>query len=305
VINRRRLLFVAKILLASLGCFIGALILLGRIVDHYLQFRQTDQEIRRFFIVNHLTGKVGYYKVANRSIRFVSIGADTLPTLFFIHGSPSSVSIYEPFFTDSALRDRFKMVAVDRPGYGGSGFGSPEPSIEKQVRLIWPLIRSLRNHQQPLIIVAGSYGTSVACRLLMDHPSTADALLLMGPSLAAGEEKTFWFADIMESPLVRWASPRLFRSANTEKLAHGQQLDSMLPLWPSIHVPVFYLQGEKDGLIYPANAAFARKHLTAVPYLSIQFLPGRPHFFIRTDHDVIVHTILSALHYLNSSQQLP
>lgn len=292
---------IAKIVLLAFLAFIALLLVGARIVDIKVQFRQTDTEIARFFTTHHLEGKIRYEHVNGRTLRYISVGADSLPVLFFLHGSPSSLSIYNRLLTDASLRNKFRMVAIDRPGYGGSGFGKPEPSIEKQAAELWPILRSLKSDtlssprgDRRVIVVAGSYGTSVACRLLMDHPDAADAAVLIAPSLGPGLEKTFDFTHFIEHRWINWAVPRLFRSANTEKLAHRAQLGAMLPYWKNIHVPVFYLQGSLDRLVYPSNAAFAREHLTRCPYLHIEFLPGRPHFFIFSDQPAIVRTILSA-----------
>lgn len=262
------------------------------VFDHFIQFRMSDEQLNRLFAKHGVEGKICYYKSHGRTIRYVSIGSDTMPTLFMIHGSPSSLSIYRHYFTDTLFLRMFRMVAIDRPGYGNSGFGIPEPSISKQSDMLWPALSSLKNNQKPVIIVGGSYGTSVACRLMMDHPESADGLMLVAPSLAPGEERVFWFTSIVEHPLVRWFIPRMFRSANTEKINHEAELTKMLPNWHKITVPVSYLQGANDQLIYTSNAAFAKKKMVNVPQLKIEFLKDRPHFFAFSDRMIIRQKIL-------------
>jgi pimeloyl-ACP methyl ester carboxylesterase len=178
---------------------------------------------------------------------------------------------------DSALKNKFRIYAVDRPGYGYSGFGDPEPSIRKQSEMIRPILDSLNKAKHPVIIIGGSYGASIACRLAMDHPELIDGLVLTGPSLGPGREKYFWFTHIIEHWSIRWFIPRLFRSANTEKVHHKKELEKMLPYWRNIRVPVVYLQGEKDNIVDTSNASFARKYLVNAPYLDIQFIKGRSH----------------------------
>lgn len=251
----------------------------------------------KLFADNHVPGSIHYYTGGIRPIRYVTIGSDTLPTLFMIHGAPSSLSIYERYFIDTTFLQRFRMVAVDRPGYGYSGFGQPEPSIDKQADMLWPILQPLRNGK-PLLIVGGSYGSSVACRLVMDHPGCADGLMLIAPSLAPGEEKMYWFTYIVENPLVHWFIPRMFKSANTEKIHHREELTKMLPYWKSIDIPVTYLQGEKDRLIYTSNADFARKMLVNSPRLDISFLKNRPHFFVFTEYPAIRSRILELYEYV-------
>ena len=262
----------------------------------------SDEELKTLFRENDIPGKINYYTANGRTIRYVSIGSDTLPTLFMIHGSPSSLSIYRHYFTDTMFLNRFRMVAIDRPGYGNSGFGLPEPSIKKQADMLWPALSPLKKYNKTVLIVGGSYGTSVACRLAMDHPDALDGLMLIAPSLAPGEEKVYWFSRGIESPLLRWFIPRMFRSANTEKLNHEASLAEMLPFWRNIDVPVSYLQGANDQLIYTSNAHFAKKMMINVPHLQIEFLKDRPHFFAFTDRLIIRQKILDLFDYVQNEK---
>ena len=85
---------------------------------------------------------------------------------------------------------------------------------------------------------------------------------------------------------------RMFRSANTEKIHHRQELEKMLPLWKDIRIPVAYLQGEKDELIDTANASFARKELINAPYLDIRLIPGRHHRLAQFEWPAIKESVL-------------
>jgi pimeloyl-ACP methyl ester carboxylesterase len=248
------------------------------VFDQLVQFRMSDKELTKVFRENNVKGKIGYYTSHGRKIRYVLVNNDTLPALIFLHGSPSSLSIYKHHFLDSTFKKMFHVIAVDRPGYGYSGFGDPEPSIQKQSEMIRPLLDSIYKLKKPVILVGSSYGSSIASRLVMDHPELVDGLVLIAPSLAPGEEKMYWITPYIESPLLYWMLPRMFKSANTEKLAHKAELEKMLPYWKNIRVPVMYMQGEKDELVYTSNAEFARKQLVNVKSLDITFFKGRPHF---------------------------
>ena len=262
------------------------------VFDHYVQFRRSDDELKKFFSDKHIPGKIGYYTTHGRRLRYVSIGNDSLPTLFFIHGSPASMSLYRGRFVDTTILRTFKVLAVDRPGYGYSGFGNPEPSIQKQSEMLRPVLDSLYKAKHPIIVVGGSFGAPIACRLAMDHPDLVDGLVLTGPAIGPGREKVFWFAPIIEHPAIRWFIPRMFKSANTEKLHHKQELEKMLPYWKNIHVPVMYLQGAKDHLIDTSNASFARQQLVNVPYLNIYFFPNRHHYLAQYEWPTIRDRII-------------
>lgn len=263
------------------------------VFDHYVQFRRSDKALEKFFAENHVAGKIGYYTTHGRKLRYVSIGNDSQPTLLFIHGSPASMSLYRGRFVDKTILRTFRVLAVDRPGYGYSGFGQPEPSIQKQSEMIRPILDSLYKARHPIIVVGGSFGAPIACRLAMDHPDLVDGLVLTGPAIGPGREKVFWFAPIIENPTLRWFIPRMFRSANTEKLHHKEELEKMLPYWKNIRVPVMYMQGAKDHLIDTSNASFARQHLVNAPYLEIYFFPNRHHYLAQFEWPTIKNKILN------------
>src|SRR5690348_5919598 len=107
-----------RILLALILFFIAACFLF----DHFVQFRKSDAELSKIFKDNNIPPTIGYYTALGRRLRYVSIGSDSLPTLLFIHGSPASMSLYRGRFTDKTILKTFHILAVDRPGYGYSGF---------------------------------------------------------------------------------------------------------------------------------------------------------------------------------------
>ncbi len=294
----RRLLrvFLVLVILFIISCFV---------FDYYVQFRKSDKELREIFAERKIDADIHYYSVNGRKIRYVSAGNDSLPTLLMLHGSPGSMSYYSGRLADSSIQKTFKVYAVDRPGYGYSGFGDPEPSIQVQAEMIRPILDSLNKAKHPIIIAAGSYGASIACRLAMDHPELVDGLVLTGPSLGPGLEKYFWFTHVIEHWSIRWFMPRLFRSANTEKVHHKKELEKMLPLWKNIRVPVIYLQGENDNIVDTSNASFARQQLVNAPYLDIQFIKGRYHRLAQYEWPAIRSAIMKAHTILNGRDSLP
>ena len=116
---------ILRILIVLLGLFIIACLLF----DHYVQFRRSDEELSRIFRERNLNASIHYYTSHGRKLRFVRSGPDSLPGLLMLHGSPGSISYYGGRFSDTIIRRRFRCFAVDRPVYGYSVFGDPEPSI--------------------------------------------------------------------------------------------------------------------------------------------------------------------------------
>lgn len=235
----------------------------------------TEEKLNAFFTRNGIKAVISYYTAMKRRFYYAAVGEDHLPALLFIHGAPASMTIYRDFFTDEQLLGRFAIYAVDRPGYGLTG-GPAEPSISRQSESIFTLAQRIHRVHQPLLVVAGSYGASIACRLVMDHPGTVQGLILIAPSLGPGLEKMFWITPLLAGSVGGKIS-KAYQSASIEKLAHEKELKKMLPLWDALRIPVCYLQSEKDPIVYPANAAFARQHMVNVPHFDIQFFKGRKH----------------------------
>jgi len=272
------------------------LIIVLLLFDQFVQFRMDDHDLYNSFHKEHLDPYIGYYTTGGRKIRYLTVGEDTTATVLFVHGAPSSLSYWRNYLMDSTLLRHARLYAVDRPGYGYSGLADPEPDIRKQALLLRPLLDSMHGLHRPVILVGASYGTAVVSRLAMDNPGLVDGIVLVAPALAPGEEKMFWFTPAIEHPILRWFVPRMLQSANTEKLHHKEELEKMLPLWQNIRVPVIYLQGAADELVYTSNANFARQHLVNVPYLKVEMIPKTGHLIAFLDKDKVEAAILSMIH---------
>ena len=281
-----------------LRTFLGILIffvILLLVFDRLVQFRMDDKDLFAWFHERHVDPHIGYYEAKGRRIRYVGVGNSPDATILFIHGAPSSLSYWRSYMTDSVLLNRATMYAADRPGYGYSGLADAMPDIAAQAAVQRPILDSLHKAHHPIIVVGVSYGGPIACRFAMDNPDLVDGLVLVAPPIGPGEEKIFWFTYLVETPFVHWFVPRMLQTANKEKIHHREELTRMLPLWSSIHVPVIYLQGEKDGLVDTTNASFARQHLTNAPYLDIRMIPGRGHLIAFAEKDRIENAILELL----------
>lgn len=233
----------------------------------------TEEQLAKFFQKHGIRADINYYSVQKRNIYYAVIGEDHLPAVLFIHGAPASMTIYKNYFTDEALLKHFSLYAVDRPGYGVTD-GQPEVSIRQQSEMIISLAKNIHRVHHPLLIVAGSYGASIACRMVMDHPGIVQGLVLISPSLGPGLEKMFWFTPLIHTSFLRkWVSKENY-SATEERIVHERELKKMLPLWNRISIPVFYLQSKNDRIVYPSNAGFAKKHLVKCSLPDIHFFKG-------------------------------
>ena len=67
------------------------------------------------------------YTVGPRMMAYVETGVtNAAPLVLFVHGSPGEWQGWVKYLTDPDLSARARLIAVDRPGFGGSGAGDAE-----------------------------------------------------------------------------------------------------------------------------------------------------------------------------------
>jgi pimeloyl-ACP methyl ester carboxylesterase len=263
-------------------------------LDSCMQMRTADKKMVRKFDAKTYKPRFDTYQVANKKIHYIAVDSPTIlakATLIFIHGAPGSSDAFISYLTDDSLVARYTMVSVDRSGYGYSNFGCAETDIEKQAALLRPVLQKYRTRQQPIIIVAHSFGCAVASRLAIDYPNLVDGLLFMGPAIDPQNEKIFWMSYPINVPPIRWLVPRVWRVTNDEKLSHVAELQKIIPLWYKIHQPVTVIQGGKDWIVPPVNANFAQQMLINAQPLTILRYPNWDHFIPFTQKITVVKTI--------------
>lgn len=252
-----------------------------------------DAELKENLSRNAFTyiPKVLHYQVDKQHMRYLEMGSDSLPLIIFIHGAPSSSSFWQSLLVDSNLLSRAKLMAFDRPGYGYSGYGEAEISIEKQAACIAHVIKQKRVKHPSIILHGSSYGGTVATRIAMDYPELVDGLLLQSASVEPEKEKTFLATHITRHWILDWMIPGSIKVANREKLSHGHQLRLMKPLWNKIKSHCIILHGTADKLIYPHNALFAYTKALNAASIELQLIKGRGHDLLWSEPKLLIQSL--------------
>lgn len=235
------------------------------------------------------------YTVGLRAMQYVEVGKDPKkPLVLFVHGSPGDWKAWIEYLTDTDLAARANLIAVDRPGFGGSGSGKVEPSLTQQCRDIAPLLDHAASGQR-VILVGHSFGGPVVCRLAMDHPEKVTDVIVLAGSIDPGQEKTEWYQYVAEWPFIRCLLPCELIMANEEIMPLKSVLTGMLPFWKKIHQRITVIQGENDNLVSPENADFAQRMMTKAKPLKIIRLPGMNHFLPWKKYDLVKATVIEHL----------
>lgn len=240
--------------------------------------------------------KIQYLETKERTLRYLEMGKQNLPLVVFIHGAPSSSRFWKNLLRDSSLLANAKLLAVDRPGYGYSGYGKPEISVKKQAVLIAEILKKKRDQHERIVVHGSSYGGTVAARLAMDYPELVDGLLLQSASMKPHAERTYSISYPTHHPSLRWAMPGSIRTANAEKLSHHIALEKMREGWKNITARTIILHGDHDQLIYPENAYYAFGQIKNAPFKDIRMFSGRKHDLLWTKTEVLKSSLLKLVH---------
>jgi hypothetical protein len=83
-----------------------------------MKSRINDSKAKEKFSKNNVVLTTETIKIDGFEMHYAKTGNDTFPTLFFVHGSPDSWTRYEKFMQDKDLLTKYRMISIDRPGFG-------------------------------------------------------------------------------------------------------------------------------------------------------------------------------------------
>ena len=154
--------------------------------------------------------------INKRHLHYAVSGSDSLPTLVIVHGSPGSWMNYMKFMWDSAMREKFRIVAIDRPGFGYSDFGQAM-HLQEQCNIILPVLQKLKKGK-PMFLAGHSLGGPVIVKLAAQDPSLFQTIIIIAGALDAGQEKKEIWRHLMNVKPFYWLLPGAFGPSNTELL---------------------------------------------------------------------------------------
>ena len=133
-----------------------------------MKFRETDSDATKEFQNLGMTLVTKSINGKSFHLHYVQVGNDTLPTLLFVHGSPGSWNAFKSYLQDKDLIKHYRMIAIDRPGFGFSDFNNAK-NLTEQSHLISFLFDSIKG-AKPIFLVGHSLGGSLIIKLYLDNP---------------------------------------------------------------------------------------------------------------------------------------
>jgi pimeloyl-ACP methyl ester carboxylesterase len=241
-----------------------------------MKFRMSDSKAKVAFTKAGVSLFTETINVNGYDVHFAKTGNDSFPTLFFVHGSPGSWDAFSVYMQDKDLLARYRMVSIDRPGFGYSQFGDAK-NMQEQSQIISPLLKYIDN-KKPIYIIGHSLGGPLAIKLAADNSSTFAGIVLLAASVSPADEAPEKWRGLFANSLLEYLLPGAFRPSNKELWAFKKDVVLLSKQFVSITCPVWIIHGDKDKFVPVANAAYAKKMLVNAKMVEIKILKGAPHF---------------------------
>ncbi|HYC30471.1 MAG TPA: alpha/beta hydrolase [Chitinophagaceae bacterium] len=271
--------------------FILFMILWAFLAQGCMSFRITDEEAKKQFQQKGLQVNISTIKVDSRNIHYASTGDESKPTLVFIHGTPGSWNAFMDYMEDRSLIDQFRIVSVDRPGFGYSDFGNVV-NLAAQSKILNDWLAKI-NNGKPVYLIGHSLGGPLVAKMAADAPDSYKGLVIISGSIDPAEEKPEkWRVVLFKTPL-NYFIPGAFRPSNKELWWLKSDLRALKDDFSKIHIPVYFIHGDSDTWVPPGNVNFGKKMLSNSTQVGELMLAKGNHFIPWTHfkeiRDVLLH----------------
>ena len=260
-----------------------------------MQFREPDNHLKKIFKENGIDIFTATAKINEHDLHYAKTGNDTASTLFFIHGTPGSLGNYGRYLADSELIHHYRLISIDRPGFGYSDFGNTM-DLEHQANLISSLIDSLANNK-PFYFIGHSLAGPLAVKLGAMKSSVAGGVLVLAGSTDPAQEPSRWWRPIITYSPLRWMIPTSWRYSNEEQYWLKDDLVKLKDDFPNVICPVHIFHGDKDDLVPIANADYTKRMLVNSKNVITTIFRGGNHFMVWNKYDEIKKQLLQLENY--------
>ncbi|MES2410180.1 MAG: alpha/beta hydrolase [Bacteroidota bacterium] len=238
--------------------------------------RMTSRETKTFFTESKTNYIDSSLEIDGFTIHYIETGNRNASTLFFVHGSPGSWDAYKDYLKDSLLLSKFRMIAIDRIGFGCSNFGKAE-NLKTQSYIIEKFIKQIANGK-PIHLIGHSLGGPIIAEMAAEKPADYSTLIILAGSIdPQAETPENWRSVIMAKP-VRYIIPGALRPSNDELWWLKNDLIDLKPKLQNITSKVIIIHGTKDQLVPYSNVAFMRREFVNAKSVEIISIKDADHF---------------------------
>lgn len=266
-----------------------------------------------------------FVTVAGRRVHALVRGSG--PDLVLIHGASGSLRDFSFDLIDQLAQD-FRVIALDRPGFGWSEPLSDAPDLQAQARHL-RAAATLLGAERP-IVLGHSYGGAVALAWATDAPDSLAALVpvsapshswstglpwlykltaplpgqaLLVPLITAWTPKSLLISEVsavfdpnhMPQGYVHHFGPEMtlrrvtMRANARQRAALKAEIEEMIPRYPSLKLPVEIVHGTDDTTV--GLSIHSEPLVRALPDAHLTRLKGVGHM----PHHAAPHEVIAAV----------
>ena len=206
--------------------------------------------------------------------------------LVLVHGSPGQAKDWSRYFDDSKLRQRFHLIAYDRPGYGESTSGFVD--FEGQVEALAVL---LSQQSRPVTLVGHSLGGAIVLAAAARFPDKVHEVVALAPAADYKPGFVFKMNRFLRCSGLGWLMIYPWRDSHLEILALYPALRNLQPELNGIKTPVTIVQGGRDKLVPATSIPYLKENLTAISP-EIILLENEGHFIPWKRYGVVKRVLM-------------
>ena len=241
-----------------------------------MMMRMSTKETHSYFDPLKITFVSKTINVEKHQIHYIETGNPKNPTLFFVHGSPGSWDAYKDYLKDSLLLPKYRLIAIDRIGFGYSNFGEAV-NLKTQAEVLERFV-NLTSNGKPIYLIGHSLGGPVIVQMATDKPNQYKQLIILAGAVDPNAEKPEKWRSIIKTKPLRYIIPGALRPANDELWWLKEDLFLLKPNLKNITSKVTIIHGTKDPLVPFSNVAFMRREFINVKSLEIIPIENANHF---------------------------
>lgn len=260
-------------------------------------YKLSERDIREHYKDKKTKPQLKYIGYKNYHIYHAITGNIDKPLLIFVHGAPGNWYSSLALLDDTTLQKNFRMISVDRVGFGKSNYGLALPSIDKHVRYLEKIVKEYNHTNQPIYMVGSSYGAPIVASFATQNPLLVKELYMVSPVIDPATEKMFWFSYMAKLSLVNFWLPRSLTVTSDEKSAHKREMRKLKPHLKKIRSKTYVLMGAKDWLAHPSNFTYLQNMLVNARNPEFIMLEDEGHTILSDRPEVVKNLLLDKLPY--------
>lgn len=252
--------------------------------------RWSDKKAYKVFAAKKVPLSIHDTVINKHHLHFAISGADSLPTLVFIHGSPGSWMNYMKYMWDTAMQKKFRIVSIDRPGFGYSDFGKAL-HLQEQCNIILPVLQSIKT-DQPMYLCGHSMGGPIAIQLAASDPELFEMIIIAAGAIDVQQEKKETWRKVMNVRPLCWLLPGAFAPSNKELLYLKKDLVPLQGQFEKVICKVYFIHGTEDTWVPIQNIEYGKHMLVNAKSVTVDTIPGVGHEFPWENREVFTGLLL-------------